>query len=315
MTSEQRQSLLSSVTAVLTDACRLCDVTHWVNQSCCSSAIIGLRRCSRTLRCFLRATNDSCHGTGARTTLAHTITQSTAPFYIATTLPLWFTYYQPEMWANAQRDGRPAEYRWRPLLNATKFGWRLLIKCRAVTLPRHLNRNSETENPFRNVVNSHSALRAAGKIWMNDNQRRQRLLNTGGTSCPKGKYVNDTHRALIRTCRHSLKVPGGWRHSSYKIDCHSLFDCLGVLLVPQTLVAPFCRQFDNNFDKLWGYKTFRPRLTKYCRGCVPGIPGGVDAYVGQSMVSRFTIGRTIRESEWVSSFLTAHQHIIGHSVP
>jgi len=24
--------------------------------------------------------------------------------------------------------------------------------------------------------------------------------------------------------------------------------------------------------------TFRPRLTKYCRGCVPGIPGGVDAY-------------------------------------
>ena len=23
------------------------------------------------------------------------------------------------MWANAQRDGRPAEYRWRPLFNAT----------------------------------------------------------------------------------------------------------------------------------------------------------------------------------------------------
>ena len=22
-----------------------------------------------------------------------------------------------EMWANAQRDGRPAEYRWRPLFN------------------------------------------------------------------------------------------------------------------------------------------------------------------------------------------------------
>jgi len=26
------------------------------------------------------------------------------------------------MWANAQRDGRPAEYGWRPLLNAAKFG-------------------------------------------------------------------------------------------------------------------------------------------------------------------------------------------------
>jgi len=27
-----------------------------------------------------------------------------------------------EMWANAQRDGRPAEYRLRPLFNAAKFG-------------------------------------------------------------------------------------------------------------------------------------------------------------------------------------------------
>jgi len=26
-----------------------------------------------------------------------------------------------ETWANAQRDGRPAEYRWRPLLNAVIF--------------------------------------------------------------------------------------------------------------------------------------------------------------------------------------------------
>jgi len=40
------------------------------------------------------------------------------------------------MWANAQRDGRPAEYRWRHLFNAAKFGWRPLLECRAVTLPR-----------------------------------------------------------------------------------------------------------------------------------------------------------------------------------
>ena len=26
------------------------------------------------------------------------------------------------MWANAQRDGRPAKYRWLPLFNAAKFG-------------------------------------------------------------------------------------------------------------------------------------------------------------------------------------------------
>jgi len=34
------------------------------------------------------------------------------------------------MWANAQRDGRPAEYRWRPPFNAAKFGWHpLLLPC------------------------------------------------------------------------------------------------------------------------------------------------------------------------------------------
>ena len=27
-----------------------------------------------------------------------------------------------EMWANAERDGRPGEYRWRPLRNDAKFG-------------------------------------------------------------------------------------------------------------------------------------------------------------------------------------------------
>jgi len=26
------------------------------------------------------------------------------------------------MWTDAQRDGRPAEYKWRPLFNAAKFG-------------------------------------------------------------------------------------------------------------------------------------------------------------------------------------------------
>jgi len=47
-----------------------------------------------------------------------------------------------EIWANAQRDGRPAEYRCRPLFNATKFGWRQLLECRAVTLPRRETRSN-----------------------------------------------------------------------------------------------------------------------------------------------------------------------------
>ena len=40
-------------------------------------------------------------------------------------------------WGNAQRNGRPAEYRWRSLFNAAKFGW---PECRAVTLPRRETR-------------------------------------------------------------------------------------------------------------------------------------------------------------------------------
>jgi len=31
-------------------------------------------------------------------------------------------FFQLELWANAQRDGHPAEYRWRPLFKAAKFG-------------------------------------------------------------------------------------------------------------------------------------------------------------------------------------------------
>ena len=44
------------------------------------------------------------------------------------------------MWANVQRDGRPAKYRWRPLFNAAKFGWHTLLQCRAVMLPRRKTR-------------------------------------------------------------------------------------------------------------------------------------------------------------------------------
>jgi len=44
------------------------------------------------------------------------------------------------MWTNIQRDGRPAEYMWRPLFNAAKFGWRPILECRAVMLPRRETR-------------------------------------------------------------------------------------------------------------------------------------------------------------------------------
>ena len=45
-----------------------------------------------------------------------------------------------EMWANAQRDGRPAEHRWRPLSNACKVWLTPNTRCRAVTMPRRETR-------------------------------------------------------------------------------------------------------------------------------------------------------------------------------
>jgi len=46
-------------------------------------------------------------------------------------------HLQLEMWANAQRDGRPAEYRWRRLFNAAKVvSWLQLLSARtAITFP------------------------------------------------------------------------------------------------------------------------------------------------------------------------------------
>jgi len=35
---------------------------------------------------------------------------------------LSYVAYETRMWANAQRDGRPAEHKWCPLFNAAKFG-------------------------------------------------------------------------------------------------------------------------------------------------------------------------------------------------
>ena len=58
------------------------------------------------------------------------------------------------MWANAQRDGRPAEYRWRPVLNAAKFGSCPLLDCRAVTLPIGERTTWRTQSEFCTWQNS-----------------------------------------------------------------------------------------------------------------------------------------------------------------
>jgi len=74
------------------------------------------------------------------------------------------------MWANAQWNGRPPEYRWRPLFNAAKFGSRPLLECRAVTLDsvapsvqrRKVWLTPTTRVPCSNAGKTRKPLRFAG---------------------------------------------------------------------------------------------------------------------------------------------------------
>ena len=48
------------------------------------------------------------------------------------------------MWADAKRDGRPAEYQWRPLFNVAKFGWRRLLDA-----VQPCSNAAKTRNPLK----------------------------------------------------------------------------------------------------------------------------------------------------------------------
>jgi len=78
------------------------------------------------------------------------------------------------MWANAQRDGRPAEYRWRPLFNAAKFGWHPLLECRAVMLPRRETRWNLQGCP--KLANRSQTLVGRSSPYYEDMWRRYRRL-------------------------------------------------------------------------------------------------------------------------------------------
>jgi len=84
--------------------------------------------CCRRVQCVGMSI---AHGTGRQTFGAAIVFVSYYIFALPTGVSLMFAtdlglagniYLKLEMWANAQRDGRPAEYRWRPLFNAAKFG-------------------------------------------------------------------------------------------------------------------------------------------------------------------------------------------------
>jgi len=80
------------------------------------------------------------------------------------------------MWANAQCDGRPAKYRWRPLFNAAKFGWRPLLECRAVMLPRRERRWNLQGCP--KLANRSQPLVGRSSPYYEDMWRRYRCLTS-----------------------------------------------------------------------------------------------------------------------------------------
>ena len=80
------------------------------------------------------------------------------------------------MWANAQRDGHPAEHRWCPLFNVAKFGWRPLLECRAVTLPRRESRWNLKGRP--KLANRSQPLVGRSLPYYEDMWRRYRCLTT-----------------------------------------------------------------------------------------------------------------------------------------
>ena len=85
------------------------------------------------------------------------------------------------MWANAQRDGRPAEYRWRPLFNAAKFGWRPLLEYGAVKLPRRETRWNLQGCP--KLANSYQPLLGRSSPYYDDMWRRYWCLTRFFSDC------------------------------------------------------------------------------------------------------------------------------------
>ena len=87
----------------------------------------GFRCCDNIHVCKLIASSTANAYSAEREMSASACTRSVANTdYINVTLPFFMhphcMYSKTRMWANAQRDGRPAEHRWRPLFIAAKFG-------------------------------------------------------------------------------------------------------------------------------------------------------------------------------------------------
>jgi len=127
------------------------------------------------------------------------------------------------MWANAQRDGRPDEYRWCPLFNTAKFGWRPLLECRAVTLPRRECRWNLQGYP--KLANRSQLLGGRSSSYHEDMWGRYRCLTNFF-------LIVDTRLSCKDTDRQSCAMMPKWRYFASYIspsrmqhisDMHSKF--------------------------------------------------------------------------------------------
>jgi len=74
------------------------------------------------------------------------------------------------MWANAQRDGHPAEYRWRRIFTAAKFGWPPVSDVAAVTKPKRETRTNSLWCPKQ--PNRSQPLVGQSSLYCEDTWRR-----------------------------------------------------------------------------------------------------------------------------------------------
>jgi len=152
------------------------------------------------------------------------------------------------MWANVQRDSRPAEYSWHRLLNAAKFGW-----C---------------PTPATRVPCSNAANTGERKTWTQNEFCTWQNSVTGQES-PK-MYISCTIPGDGQTsCKVSL-VPLSDVAAVTKSRCETiwnLLECLKITKISQPLVgrrSPNCE--DIHTGRYWCLTRFLP-IVDICLSC------------------------------------------------
>jgi len=102
------------------------------------------------------------------------------------------------MWASAERDCSRAEYRWRPLFNAAKFGWRPLLQCRAVTPPRRETRWNLLWCP--KLANRSQPLVGQSSPYYEDTWRRYCCLTSFFSDC-RSLVATIQPEKVVRWCQ------------------------------------------------------------------------------------------------------------------